>query len=422
MVSPAAANGVLRDGFGAADSGAAGAFSAVKGDALSAMQVNPAALAAVEGNEWTLAAKGLWGDGDFERGGSSYDLDVLGGYPEFAMAWRPQGARWVLGVSVAPLSAQKAEWFYPDAPGGIGGISYGTLEHDSGFLALRTNVGLAWELDEHWSIGASVGALYSRVEFDAPFIFQTHPALAGAKVDLDLETDGWEPVSEFGILWRPDERWSVGLKARPQVTLDLDGSAAADFSAQLPPLGMAGTPPFAGYDAATANALPWVVGGGLSWRANEKLKLGFSAEWIGWSSAFDDLEVRLTGGTNGAINGAIGSGVWDRVPVGWKNTWVLALGAEYEVSRSWTLRAGWRWGASPAPEHLVTPLNASILEHTLAFGAGWRSGCWSVDISYQLMFGSTADVGVSGYRAGEYSNSSVEVGSQALGLGVTRRF
>ncbi|MEK7948902.1 OmpP1/FadL family transporter [Luteolibacter soli] len=411
-------NGVLRHGFGAADAGTAGAFAETRADALTAMQVNPASLAALGENEWTFSLRGVTGDGEFTRSGRRYDMDRSGVIPELALAWRDGDSPWTFGVSVAALSALEADWLYPDAPGGIGGISYGLVGHDSGFKAVRGNAGVSFALNENLSFGATIGALYSEVDFDAPFIFQSNPALAGAKVDLDLNTSGWDAISEFGMLWRPDKRWSVGIHARPKVTLEHEGSAVADFSAQLPGV----TPTYNHYEAVTRNALPLVAGLGISWQAADRLRLGMSADWIQWSAAFDQLEVGLSQGTNPVINGAIGPNVADRVPVGWKDRWVIALGAEFDLSDSWVLRGGWRYGESPQPAALVTPLNAALPEHTLALGLGWKSGPWSLDASYEVQFGDARKVATSGYRAGEYSNSSLDFTVQALTFGVTRRF
>ncbi|WP_193210910.1 OmpP1/FadL family transporter [Luteolibacter marinus] len=422
LLLPAAGNGVLRYGFGAADSGAAGAFSGTAADAMSAMQTNPAALAALTGNEWTLGLRAIHGEADYNHGGRSYEMSRTGAVPEMAVAWRDGHSRWTFGLSFAALSALEGQWNYPDVPGGIGGVTYGTVPHESGFLALRTNLGAAISLSETLSLGASIGAIYSEVDFDAPFIFQSNPALAGAKVDLDMTTDGWAMMPEAGLLWRPDPCWSFGMRARPRVELDNDGDAFADYSAQLPPLGLAGTPPYARYDATTHNALPFIAGFGASWQASGRLKIGLWADWIQWSKAFDQLDVALSGGTNPAINGAIGSAVADRVPVGWKDRWVLALGAEYEISSSWTVRAGWRYGESPAPDALITPLNVPLPEHAVALGLGWRTGDWRFDLGYELQFGPAANAAASGYRAGEYSNSRTELTVQSLALGMTRRF
>ncbi len=416
------ANGALRYGFGAADAGAAGVFAGNSGDVLAGMQTNPATLATVEGGGLVLALRGAYGEGDYSKSGARYPLDASGVFPELAGAWRPSDWPVVFGVSAAPLAAQAAEWFYPDASGGIGGVSYGLLPHESSFTAYRVNAGLSWEVSETLAIGFSAGAVHAEVGFDAPFIFQTNPALAGAKVDLDLETDGWAPIVEFGALWRPDERWSVGLHARPQTVLELDGGATAEYSAQLPPLGLGGAPSAATYHASTKNALPWVVGGGLSWRATECVKLGMRVDWIGWESAFDDLAVALSGGDNLAINSAIGTSVSDRVPVGWSDSWVIGAVAEWRIDSAWTLRAGWRWAESPVPTALVTPLNAAILEHTLAIGCGWQRGPWRVDASYEYHLGGSEKVGVSGYRAGEYSNTKIDLSAHVFGLGLSRSF
>ncbi|GAA5483392.1 hypothetical protein Hsar01_02623 [Haloferula sargassicola] len=413
-------NGVLHEGFGARDAGAAGVFAGTDGDALSAMQTNPAALAMLGGDQGTISLRGGWANGRFTKGGRRYQMEVPGGFPEAGLAWRPAGGAVTLGASVAPLAAAKGEWVFPDAAGGIGGISYGAAHpHDSGFLAARANVGLGWRLGDGWAVGASIGAVYGRVDFDAPFIFQTHPALAGAKVDLDLATDGWEAMYEFGAVWEPRDDVRVEFHCRPQVTLDLDGRAGADFSAQLPPLGLGGTPALANYRAHTRNALPTVAGAGLAWQMLPRFKAGLRLDWIGWGNAFDVLDVSLTGGTNAAINGAIGAHVADRVPVRWKNTWVIGLGGEYEIDDQWSLRGGWRWGESPVPSAFATPLNASLLEHTLAVGLGWRQDSWRLDLSYEYQFGGAAKVMASGYRAGEYANSKLDFDAHVVGLGLT---
>lgn len=418
----AEANGVLRHGFGARDAGSAGALAGTSGDALAALQTNPAALAGLEGDEWTFALRGGRVEGEFTRAGIRSDGDVLGGFPELGIAWRA-GKATTFGMSLAPIAAAATDWVYADAPGGIGGISYGNaLAHSSGFQALRANAGLAVEINPAWSVGASVGAVYSRVDFDAPFIFQSNPALAGAKVNLDLETDGWQPSAQLGMLWRPSESFRVGLHYRPRIDLELDGTAAVDFSAQLPPLGLGGTPPLANYAATTRNALPDVIGAALAWQPTDRLSAGLRVDWIGWARAFDELEVGLAGGSNPAINGAIGANVADRVPVRWKDVWMIAVGGEYRLNDCLTLRGGWRWGESPVATPWVTPLNGSLLEHALTSGLGWERGNWRVDLSYEYQFGPAAKVLASGYRAGEYANSKSDFTAHVLGLGVTRRY
>lgn len=200
----ASANGVLRWGFGARDTGSAGAFGGTDGDAITAIHVNPALLATLPDRQWTLSTRHLRGNSTFNRGGSASSLqDGEGAYPDFALAWRPKNSDFTFGFGVSPVSALEANWNYLDAAGGIGGISFGTVDHESRFVAIRLAFAASWQINDQWALGMSAGAVYSEVDFSAPFIFQTNPALANAKVNLDMETDGWNPSFEFGTLYQP---------------------------------------------------------------------------------------------------------------------------------------------------------------------------------------------------------------------------
>ena len=421
-MSVCSANGVLRWGFGAEDMGAAGAFGGTSGNPVAAMQVNPALLAGVENHEVTLSARYLRGDAEFKRGGvTSRMQDANGVYPDLGLAYRLD-SNFVFGFGVSPISGLEAKWNYLDAPGGIGGISFGELDHDSRFVAVRLAAGLSWQVSENLALGLSAGAIRSEIDFDAPFIFQTNPALENAKVDLDLETDGWAPSVEFGALYQvnPSLRWGGRIKL--PVSLDNDGKAKVDYSAQLPPLGFAGAPPFAEYDARARTQLPLTIGTGFSWQVNDRLSIGVWGDWHQWSNSYDQLTVDLSDGSNAVINGALGSAISDRVPVKWLDRFAVSVGAEYQLSDEWTLRSGWRYAKSPIPGHLVTPLNGAILEQAVTVGASWQRDDWQVDLGYGYEFSPTAQVGTSGYKAGEYSNSSLEAEVHHLSLSLTRRF
>lgn len=421
-IVPLHANGIARWGFGAADAATAGSFSATGGDPLATMQGNPAAMSCLGLGGYTFSAAALLGDADYSRSGENYDLqNGFGAIPEAAIVWQvPECPLW-LGTSFSIPSAQKADWNYPDAPGGIGGISYGDVGHESSFLVAKADLAIAWKPSEKWSLGAGIGLMYSRVDFDAPFIFQTNPKLAGAKVDLDLATNGWAPALDAGVLWEPNVQWKIGLRVRAASKLDNDGTAQADYSAQLPPLGLAGADPIANYDATTENTLPLTIALGTAWQSTGKLRFGATLEWFNWSDSFDQFSVRLSDGSNPAINSAIGPSPSDDVPLRWNDRIAIALGAEYACHPGFTLRAGWRYAESPVPGDLVTPLNGSIIEHSFAVGAGWELGDWKIDAAYTLGLGEQT-VGTSGYRSGEYSASQLKLAVHGLGISASRGF
>lgn len=413
----ASSNGVLRWGFGARDSGAAGAFGGTRGDALTALQVNPALLSTLKDNEWVLSTRGLAGEATFRRAGVTSRLeDAEGVYPDFALSWRPECARWTLGAGLSPVSALKSNWHYLDAPGGIGGISYGTLEHESRFTALRLALAFSWRFNDKLSLGISAGAIHSEIDFNAPFIFQTNPSLANAKVDLDMETDGWSPSFEFGAHYRPSRQWTFGGRLKLPVALDNTGSAEVDFSAQLPAFTTAN------YRARTRTELPLTIGLGGAWHPTDRWQVGLWVDWHRWSASYDTFKVDLANGSDPAINAAISSSPTDRIPLDWNDRFVFAAGTSYHVNDSWTIRGGYRYGKSPIPEDLVTPLNGATLEHAVTVGLGWQGQDWRFDLAYGYEFADTSRVGTSRYNAGEYSNSTFRPSLHLLSLSIGRRF
>ena len=81
------------------------------------------------------------------------------------------------------------------------------------------------------------------------------------------------------------------------------------------------------------------------------------------------------------------------------------------------------------------PANAPYTTHARHADSGWLDHAAAMPavvfalpvavpgaVWLRLQFGDTRKVAVSGYRAGEYSNSSLDLTVQALTLGVTRKF
>jgi long-subunit fatty acid transport protein len=89
---------------------------------------------------------------------------------------------------------------------------------------------------------------------------------------------------------------------------------------------------------------------------------------------------------------------------------------EYNLNDNWILRGGYAHGNSPVPDSTLTPMTAVIMENTLTAGVGWHRGRYSVDLAYQWDIPAQRNVGTSSLQAGEYSNSSTQVGIHWLAL------
>jgi len=98
------------------------------------------------------------------------------------------------------------------------------------------------------------------------------------------------------------------------------------------------------------------------------------------------------------------------------------VGFEYELTERFSLRAGYAYGDSPVPDSTLLPLTAAIMEHTFTAGVGYHWRWLQVDLAYQYALPATQNIGVSGLRSGEYSNSSTEVSAHLIALTAGIRF
>jgi len=351
------------------------------------------------------------------------------GLPEGAFGF-PLG-KWpvTLGLSFVPESSLDADWHYLDPPGGLKGTtSYGYQQDKSEILVLRSALGAAVKIGSKFSIGASAGLIYNDNQLDTPYIFQNlqpgpggpkNAGLDGAKTLLRLHTAGFGANAQTGMLFRATTNLQFGVAYESETHVKSSGNASGDPSVQfgLPP----GSLPFH-YDADVRNVFPQNVSAGLSWKFCPQWRLALQADWIDWADAFHTLPVSLSGGNNAGVNAALGSSFTDLIPLNWKDEFVYRAGFEFNVTTNFTLRAGYSFGGSPVPDSTLTPMTAAIMENTLTAGVGYGWSRYRVDLAYQYSFPATQNVGTSGLRSGEYSDSSTEVSMHVLALTVGVRF
>lgn len=420
-------NGVNRNGAGGRSMAVAGATVASPLDPVAALYSNPAGLAALRGTTLTAGVMAVYADAKFVGGvEDSVDLDEpFGLAPELALAVSLQDAPVTLGLSIIPEVTRLSQWYYTDAPGGLdGNTSYGYRLHNAEIISVRTALGAGWQVNDQLSLGASAGLAWQDISLHAPFIFQSFAPLRGIKTPLNLDTedrDAWN--GDIGLLYRANDRLTLGLNFRTKTDISSEGTAAGNADVQLANLGLGAARSDFRYDAEVETALPASLTAGLHFKATEQLHFSVQADWINWSDAFDTLVVNLSNGNNADLNAiAGGSRLTDRIPLDWDDAIVGRVGVEYSPANRWWLRAGYAYGENPVPNRNLTPLNAAISEHTLTAGVGYLAEKYSVDFAWQYDLPHGERTGVSNILDGEYSGTSTKLAAHWFGLSVTRRF
>ena len=156
------------------------------------------------------------------------------------------------------------------------------------FGVLKFTVGAAWQVTEKLAVGASVSAIYSRVE---QRVFP-NTSVPGPNPFFGLQlkgVDGINPGFQNGRPVQPDERWTWGatFAAKSKLTMD-GGSAIVNMTAVG--LGMVN------YSSVRLSglALPYEVAAGVTWQATDRTLLSVKLEWLNWADALKSSTLTLS--------------------------------------------------------------------------------------------------------------------------------
>ncbi|MEX0964256.1 MAG: outer membrane protein transport protein [Pseudohongiellaceae bacterium] len=376
------ANDLIRLG-GSARSQASANIAGLARDPISAITTNPAFLSAA-GDSQQFNLSTLYVDSVFtsslgERARADEGPGLL---PEFAFSRQSPNNTFSWGGGAVIQSALRADFDLLDPPGTLG-VSYGRQTHRSEFLVAKFSAA-AYQVNSQLTIGAGIGLAYNRNQLQAPYIFQSHPELAGLKVLVDLDTDDVAATATIGMDYSLSESLSFNLA----YTLETDFAANGELDGNLGQLGLGFTEDFS-YDVRVSTAIPASLSGGLVWQASNNLQLAAQIDWIGWKNAFDELPLSLSKGSNADLNGFLGEDrIRDTAPLNWKDQRIVHFGGNYVLSNQWRLRAGYERSNVPVPRSTVTPMTAAILNEAFSVGTGIPIRSSWLDVAYRY---TTAD-------------------------------
>uniref|UniRef100_UPI0025BD6001 OmpP1/FadL family transporter n=1 Tax=Desulfonatronospira sp. TaxID=1962951 RepID=UPI0025BD6001 len=120
--------------------------------------------------------------------------------------------------------------------------------------------------------------------------------------------------------------------------------------------------------ARTTIDLPQVIHAAVSYSGFERLTLEAGLRWEGWST-FRNLEIETPEGV-------------EKQKKKWKDTYAFNLGAEYELSDIWTLRAGYLYGRNPVPDSTFEPSIPDADVHLFTLGTGISYNNFTFDLAY----------------------------------------
>ncbi len=394
-------------------------------DAVGALTTNPAGLSFLSSPTLDLSMSAIFARGSFSNSANTNSqMTTSPGVIPYGAFGMPIGkSHFSIGLGFAPDMVSVSDWKYQDAPG-KGGVTYGLQENKSAILAGRAALGLSYSFGHRLSVGVTAGADYNSNTLQAPYIFQSQPVLAGYKTLLDLHTYGTGWNMSVGTMFQPTKKLEIGVAWKSHTVIVTNGLASGNA------YGVFGLPPGSQasafiYNASVKNILPQSVNASVAWSLKPHWVIAFQTDWVNWHNAFTTLPVTLTNGTNATLNSSAllnSTSLIDGVPLNWKDQYSFHGGVEHELWENAAVRFGYAYGNDPVPSGTLTPMTAAIMTNQLSTGFAYHMGRSRFDIAYTFDPISQQQVQQSNLLAGEYNNSTVRVGLQAVSLGYSFRF
>ncbi|WP_171021911.1 outer membrane protein transport protein [Cohaesibacter sp. CAU 1516] len=243
----------------------------------------------------------------------------------------------------------------------------------SKIFTMDAKVNIAYRINDAFSVGVGIGAMYTDVRMTAarPGFFSS-----------ELKGDDWAPTFSAGVTIKPTDSTTIGIGYRHKTKLVLSGT---EFLTLTTP----NTNPI------TANlTLPSTVTVGLRQEISDRFAFLAGFEYTRWSELKDPI----------SINGSV---VGTSLLFGYKDGWYASVGGEYKHNENLTLRGGLGWEKSPIPDNHRNLRLPDADRLWASLGASYNvSDKFSVDVGYSHLF-IKDDVKVSGSNAfGAYTGTA----------------
>ncbi|GAB1596644.1 OmpP1/FadL family transporter [Lysobacter claricitrinus] len=317
------------------------------------------------------------------NGGDPGDPTIV---PALAAVFPLSGAldKVVVGVSVDAPFGLKTEY----DPNWVG--RYNAIKSDVKTVDLNLSAAVA--ITDRFSIG--FGAIVQRadvtlsnaIDAGTAICSQSVPGNAAASVANCLNpaypfrpqaNDGTVEVTgddtgfgwRVGLQWRPTDALSIGVAHRSEIDHDLQGKA--DFTMPAAVAASPAGPLFRDGDISAPLTTPSTTTVSVEYDFNDDFRMMADYQATDWHS-LKSVQIFRSGG-----------GVLGNEPFQWKDTNFYSLGGEWDMSPSWTFRAGIALDESPTNDTYRTPRLPDADRKIFTLGATWNvNESLSVDAAY----------------------------------------
>lgn len=275
--------------------------------------------------------------------------------------------------------------------------------------SININPSIAYKVSDTFSIGAGLNWMQLDADYrKAQFVPNLGPLTGGdlqAQVKAKGDAWGWNA----GVLWQATPGTRLGLSYRSKVKISADGTTTVS-NRSVPDATMGGmglTTMLGAHNASTTVELPDSAIFSIVHNLNDRWTLLGDISWTGWSS-IQSLDIKNSDIPNASLK------------LKFRDTYRIALGANYRYSDTWTFKGGVAYDQSPVDSDKYRP--ASLPDNDrywVSLGAQYNiNKNAKIDVGYTHLFlnntsiNNDSDLAGAGRLKGDYKSSADLLGIQ----------
>lgn len=217
---------------------------------------------------------------------------------------------------------------------------FGALAGTSELLTFNINPNISWRINEQFSIGVGISAVYADAKLTRYF-GNLNPVNPSQEL-INMEGDTWEWSWNIGTLWELDENNRFGLSYRAKVDLNFDGKVTAHSRTIVDGASISNPTTV---DASLSVSLPAIAEFGGFHQLNNTWAIHYGVQWTQWSE-FTELKATSSNCVNGVC--LFKDEHFD-------DSFRYSVGATYTLSPEWVLRAGFAFDEQAGEATLSIP-------------------------------------------------------------------
>lgn len=261
---------------------------------------------------------------------------------------------------------------------------FGTIAGDTSVTVINLNTSLAYEINEHWAVGASMSLLLAQAELNRFSPIAEMVSGGETNVFANLEGRGIGFGYKLGALYHLNENHRWGLAYTGASDIDMEG----EFNGVQMQTDNGFLDYVEGVDGELTLSLPSILELSGYHQLTSAFAVHYSWVHIGWS-AFEEIKATSKG------NECSTAGQNDKICLQkqeeWKDSNRYSIGATYQINNSWTIRSGIAYDETPTDQHVTASIPDSDRVWYSA-GLSYYRGPHEVDFGVTYLEGETGEI------------------------------